>query len=52
MTVKPHNYYKFSEIQDALATIGKREFCERFMMNNDVMTFYPNDVTKNDWLSG
>lgn len=46
--LKPHNHYSFSEIQEALASIGKREYCERFMMNNDVMTFHLDDVTKND----
>ena len=47
--LKPHNYYSFSEIQEALASIGKRELCEAFGFEwNNTTTFHLVEWEKNE----
>lgn len=48
MMLKPHSYYSFSEIQEALASIGKRELCEAFANFDQVTVFYLDSWAKND----
>lgn len=48
MILKPHNYYSFSDIQEALAAIGKRELCEAFGNFDQVTVFYLDSWAKND----
>lgn len=43
-----HSYYKFSEIQDALESIGKRDLCEGFGDDwNETLTFYLTNPENN-----
>ncbi len=49
MTLRQHIYYDFSEIQEALASIGKRGLCEAFGFEwSNTTTFYLVEWEKNE----